>query len=356
VLDGIGSVRANEMGQTFEYYPYGEEMGSGTANGREKFATYTREASTGLDYADQRYYTSAYGAFLSSDPMHTTATSPADPRNPGTWNRYAYVGGDPVNHIDPTGNDFCSDNPDSCGLGSWFGGAACSVYNGDPSANPYNSFCGGGSGPGWWSLSAIGAAVQAVITTVMAQVPDASHVTAPVLDCGDTLGAAGILPTSSTGIALSSVLLGENSWGLIGTQQYQNGDRYGHPTGLTITAGTVAQEDNYMLDVIANQASAHGLSQLAQAQASGVFLGYGAGAADFTSYQLNPVGSSSCEDLREVSLADDSFAAGGSVARTSYNQWRGVAQRTKSGKRFVRWQRPGDTRVGGTDFFTVQNP
>ncbi len=99
VVDAQSSVRANESGQTFEFYPYGEEMGSGTTNGREKFATYTREAN-GLDYANQRYYSSTCGAFTSADPLHQTATTPADPNNPGTWNRFAYTAADPINRID----------------------------------------------------------------------------------------------------------------------------------------------------------------------------------------------------------------------------------------------------------------
>jgi RHS repeat-associated protein len=106
VVDAQGSVRANESGQTFEFYPYGEEIGSGTTNGREKFATYTREAN-GLDYANQRYYSSTYGAFTSADPLHETATTPADPNNPGTWNRFAYTAGDPINRIDPSGTENC---------------------------------------------------------------------------------------------------------------------------------------------------------------------------------------------------------------------------------------------------------
>ena len=40
------------------FYPYGEEITS-TGNDREKFATYTRDSYTGLDYAGQRYYASA---------------------------------------------------------------------------------------------------------------------------------------------------------------------------------------------------------------------------------------------------------------------------------------------------------
>jgi RHS repeat-associated protein len=63
------------------------------------FATYTREAATGLDYANQRYYASVYGRFNSPDPFGGSAGI----YNPGSWNRYAYSLGDPVNNYDPSG-------------------------------------------------------------------------------------------------------------------------------------------------------------------------------------------------------------------------------------------------------------
>jgi hypothetical protein len=111
-----------------------------------------------------------------------------------------------------------------------------------------------------------------------------------------------------------------------------------------------------MLDVVANLATAHGLSQIAQVQAPGVFKGYAAGTQDFASYQLSAVGSSQCNDLAQASMADDSFAAGGSVARTAYNQFRAVTQKSLTGVWFVRHQGSGAVRTGGTDFFTVFNP
>ena len=49
--DRLGSVRGNGNGESFAYYPYGEERGT-SADGREKFGTYTRDA-VGQDYADQ---------------------------------------------------------------------------------------------------------------------------------------------------------------------------------------------------------------------------------------------------------------------------------------------------------------
>jgi RHS repeat-associated protein len=98
VTDRLGSVRANgATGTRFNYYPYGEEYTT-TTQSREKFATYFRDAS-GLDYANQRYYRSIHGGFLTPDPYRASG-GPADP---GSWNRYAYVGGDPVNFNDPAG-------------------------------------------------------------------------------------------------------------------------------------------------------------------------------------------------------------------------------------------------------------
>jgi len=80
--------------------PFGDEITS-TSNDREKFATYTRDSYTGLDYADQRYYASTYGRFNTPDPY----AGSAKPNSPGSWNRYSYTLGDPINGNDPTGQD-----------------------------------------------------------------------------------------------------------------------------------------------------------------------------------------------------------------------------------------------------------
>jgi len=113
VTDRLGSVRANSNGETFSYLPYGEER-TPTANARIKFGTYTRDSTTyNQDYADQRYYNPWFGRFNTPDPNGTGA---ADPNTPATFNRYAYISGDPVNNSDPTGlgPGFPTFTPHSC--------------------------------------------------------------------------------------------------------------------------------------------------------------------------------------------------------------------------------------------------
>ena len=60
----MGSVRSGGPGGLGHQaqYPYGVEY-SATANDREKYATYTRDSVTGLDYAMNRYYTSRGAGF-----------------------------------------------------------------------------------------------------------------------------------------------------------------------------------------------------------------------------------------------------------------------------------------------------
>ncbi len=96
VEDRLGTNRVSGA----RFYPFGDEITS-TTNDREKFGTYTRDSYTGLDYADQRFYASTYGRFNTPDPKRRSAHA----RNPGSWNRYAYTLGDPVNGNDPTGLD-----------------------------------------------------------------------------------------------------------------------------------------------------------------------------------------------------------------------------------------------------------
>ncbi len=89
----------DRLGSVGKYYPYGEERGGNPPNDQVKFATYTRDSGTGLDYADQRYYASTFGRFMTPDPMQQAVSS----KTPQNWNRYAYVANDPINSLDPNG-------------------------------------------------------------------------------------------------------------------------------------------------------------------------------------------------------------------------------------------------------------
>jgi RHS repeat-associated protein len=96
VTDRLGSVVKRDS-ERLRYFPWGEEQSTTTQN-RDKFGTYYRD-STGLDYAQNRYYSSQHGRFLTADPY----VAPRALRKPQAWNRYAYVENDPVNFYDPYG-------------------------------------------------------------------------------------------------------------------------------------------------------------------------------------------------------------------------------------------------------------
>ena len=144
LTDRLGSViyqgtspsrSSSEYGTARSYFPYGEERNiPSTTDNADKFGTYFRDAGTGLDYADQRYFSSSTGRFLSSDPYEASG----GPGDPSSWNRNIYTRGDPVNRYDPTGLQdegpptlptfgYCADgsltffggSPCPAGLGNW---------------------------------------------------------------------------------------------------------------------------------------------------------------------------------------------------------------------------------------------
>lgn len=147
-------------------FPHGQERPSATTDGKEKFATYFRDSETGLDYANARYHQPGMGRFMTPDPYPGSISL----ASPGSWNRYAYVGGDPVNRLDPLG--LCdviiggitqSDNAD-------FGLYAGS--HGDIQAYPYagGNWLGGVADVA--TLSPGDVEVQVVIDAVMAAAAD----------------------------------------------------------------------------------------------------------------------------------------------------------------------------------------
>ena len=109
-VDRQGSVVATSANGalvgSFSYTPFGESPGNPDLTGTEfGFAGYQYDAETGLYHTQNRYYDPRLGRFLSPDPLGQAAGR----------NVYAYVGGDPLDSVDPLG--LC-DNPQGCGGGS----------------------------------------------------------------------------------------------------------------------------------------------------------------------------------------------------------------------------------------------
>ncbi len=95
MIDGLGSTTGLADGtgavtDTYTYDVYGAVRTHTGTSGNE--FTYTGEQvdATGLQYLRARYYDAATGRFASRDPLPLAQ-------------RYAYVGGNPVNLVDPTG-------------------------------------------------------------------------------------------------------------------------------------------------------------------------------------------------------------------------------------------------------------
>jgi RHS repeat-associated protein len=88
------------------YYPFGAEINILPHEGTQeamKFNEHERDIVAGdghtLDYMHARYYAASLGRFLSVDPLE------ADPNDPQSWNRYAYVRNNPIDRTDPDGRE-----------------------------------------------------------------------------------------------------------------------------------------------------------------------------------------------------------------------------------------------------------
>lgn len=118
VTDQLGSPRVlvNSMGDVVsrrDFMPFGEELYADTQNRtvarkysltgqdsvRKRFTGYEKDAETGLDFAEARYYNNQHARFTAVDPLLASGKS-ADPQ---TFNRYVYVLNNPLVLIDPDG-------------------------------------------------------------------------------------------------------------------------------------------------------------------------------------------------------------------------------------------------------------
>jgi RHS repeat-associated protein len=122
--DTLGSPRvitnsAGAVTSRRDFMPYGEEInglgGRSTAlgyavdNTRQKFTGYERDVESGQDFAQARYYNSKLGRFNSVDSLMASAKT----ANPKTFNRYNYVGNNPINISDPFGLDWYYNNEEN---------------------------------------------------------------------------------------------------------------------------------------------------------------------------------------------------------------------------------------------------
>jgi len=91
------------------YTPFGDKQLDPAVN-RDKpsFTGHIDDGATGLTYMQARYYDPALGRFLSADPVGVAEGGVA------FFNRYAYVGNDPINGFDPTGMYKCIGNDLQC--------------------------------------------------------------------------------------------------------------------------------------------------------------------------------------------------------------------------------------------------
>jgi RHS repeat-associated protein len=96
-MDQLGSTGTSSSPGP-SYFPWGEPRGTNPQDAWS-YASYWTDSATGLDYANNRYYSNAYGRFMTPDPYQASG----GPNDPQSWNRYAYTRGDPVNRYDPTG-------------------------------------------------------------------------------------------------------------------------------------------------------------------------------------------------------------------------------------------------------------
>jgi RHS repeat-associated protein len=122
--DPLGTRRAQVsdagvLESTYQSLPYGDgfqqqAVASYDDPTENHFTGKERDAESGLDYMDARYYGSSMGRFMSPDPVFATVNRLLDPQQ---WNMYSYGRNNPLSNSDPTGLDFnltCSGTSSTC--------------------------------------------------------------------------------------------------------------------------------------------------------------------------------------------------------------------------------------------------
>lgn len=147
VEDMLGSSRAlatsaGALCYDADFYPFGGERAySNTCAQNYKFTGKERDAETNNDDFEARYYSSAFGRFLSADWSSTPSPVPyANLTNPQTLNLYAMVSDNPESFVDLDGHYACGPSchgksgdelVGSQGGGGWAGGFSTENYDDD---------------------------------------------------------------------------------------------------------------------------------------------------------------------------------------------------------------------------------
>jgi RHS repeat-associated protein len=104
--DHLGSLRlvtgaAGAVDERHDYYPFGREMflpGASVSNRSNLFSASHREPEIDSDYMQMRFKSANYPFFSSPDPIDDVSLD-----SPRSWNKYAYVHGNPMRFTDPSG-------------------------------------------------------------------------------------------------------------------------------------------------------------------------------------------------------------------------------------------------------------
>jgi RHS repeat-associated protein len=94
-----------------DYLPFGDGADCTgdiqTSNQPQFTGQWTDYETSGNVHMSNRYYEAIEGRFTTPDPAGAAAVHP---RNPQTWNQYAYVANNPLRYVDPSGLDGTDDD------------------------------------------------------------------------------------------------------------------------------------------------------------------------------------------------------------------------------------------------------
>jgi RHS repeat-associated protein len=226
----LASTQSRTLYSSMSYAPFGEPYStSGTAD--QSFTGQNSDTVNSLyDFLDRRLSPSM-GRWISPDP---SGIASAHIGNPQSWNRYAYVGNRPLNHVDALGLDIGADicdDPSACLGDESEGGGGGEGDTTDPGTDP-GTEQGDGSCSGALTLCV----TETVTTdpdspintdvTVNSTIPDEGNPDYSAPDMSDIYGQPTLNSDALTLDPLSSLLRNKN---------YFQVTCYGNPAGLSLS-------------------------------------------------------------------------------------------------------------------------